>query len=148
MNPNQVRIIIVDDHQQVRETWKLLLEQDERFTIIAQCSNGQEAIDAARTLVPDIILMDINMQPVNGLEATRKIVVQTPTVGIIGMSINNQPAYARNMLQLGAKGYVTKNSSKQEMTTAIMQVLSGKQYICEEVRSKMPGSKDDKPPQS
>jgi two-component system invasion response regulator UvrY len=137
MNPKQIRIIIVDDHQQVRETWKLLLQQDKRFVIIAECSNGEEAIQAAKKFTPDIILMDINMQPINGLEATKEITIQMPSIGVIGMSINNQPSYARNMIQLGAKGYVTKNSSKQEMTTAIINVFNGKQYVCEEVRSKM-----------
>jgi DNA-binding NarL/FixJ family response regulator len=140
MNPKQIRIIIVDDHQQVRETWKLLLEQDKRFVIIAECSNGEEAISAAKKFTPDVILMDINMQPINGLEATKEIAIQVPSARIIGMSINNQPSYARNMIQLGAKGYVTKNSSKQEMTSAIIDVFQGKQYICEEVRSKMSSS--------
>jgi len=140
MNPKQIRIIIVDDHQQVRETWKLLLEQDKRFVIIAECANGEEAISAAKKLTPDVILMDINMQPINGLEATKEIAIQVPSARIIGMSINNQPSYARNMIQLGAKGYVTKNSSKQEMTSAIIDVFQGKQYICDEVRSKMSSS--------
>jgi DNA-binding NarL/FixJ family response regulator len=137
MNPELIRIIIADDHQLIRETWKLLLEQDKRFTVIAQCSNGTEAIDAAEQHRPHIILMDINMHPVNGFEATRKIVAQTPGVKIIGISVNNQPSYARNMLQLGAKGYVTKNSSKEEMTNAILTVHNGGQFICEEVKSKM-----------
>jgi len=137
MKSEQIRIIIADDHQLIRETWKLLLEQDKRFAIIAQCINGTEAIDAAIQHRPHIILMDINMHPVNGFEATRKIVKQVPGVKIIGMSVNNQPSYARNMLQLGAKGYVTKNSSKEEMTNAILTVHNGGQFICEEVREKM-----------
>jgi two-component system invasion response regulator UvrY len=137
MNSEQIRIVIVDDHQQIRETWKLLLEHDKRFTVIAQCSNGAEAIEAAKNLVPHVILMDINMSPVNGFEATRKIRSQNPGVKIIGMSANNQPSYARNMLKLGAKGYVTKSSSKEEMAKAIIHVHNGGQYICEEVKNKM-----------
>ena len=137
MNSEQIRIIIADDHQQIRETWKLLLEQDKRFTVVAQCSNGAEAIEAAKNFVPHVILMDINMSPVNGFEATRKIRSQTPTVKIIGMSVNNQPSYVRNMFKLGAKGYVTKNSSKEEMAKAIIHVYNGGQYICEEVKNRM-----------
>ena len=136
MNP-QIRVIIVDDHQQVRETWKLLLEQDKRFIVIAECENGQEAIDIVKQLLPDIILMDINMTPVNGLEATRKILKQLPAMKIIGLSINDQPSYAKTMLDIGAKGYVTKSSSKHEMARAILAVFNGEQYICEEVRNKM-----------
>jgi len=137
MNPKKVHIIIVDDHQQVRETWKLLLEQDKRFVIIAECSNGQEAIEAAKNFTFDVMLMDINMQPINGIEATKEIATRVPSARIIGMSINNQPSYARKMIQLGARGYVTKNSSKQEMSSAIINVFHGKQYVCEEVRNKM-----------
>ncbi|MEJ0106311.1 MAG: response regulator [Bacteroidota bacterium] len=81
--------------------------------------------------------MDINMFPINGLEATEKIVQATPTIKIIGLSINNQPVYAQKMLNAGAKGYVTKNSSLYEMTYAIMEVHDGRQYICDEIRHKM-----------
>jgi two-component system invasion response regulator UvrY len=137
MKSEQIRIVIADDHPLIRETWKQLLELDKRLIVIAQCSNGAEAINAANQHFPDVILMDINMQPVNGFEATRKIVNQNPKAKIIGMSVNNQPSYARNMLQLGAKGYVTKNSTKEEMVTAITIVHNGGQFICEEVKQKM-----------
>jgi two-component system invasion response regulator UvrY len=143
MNPEQIRIVIVDDHPLIRETWTLLLELDNRFIVIAQCSNGAEAIEAADELNPDIILMDINMHPVNGFEATRKIVNKNPSAKIIGMSVNNQPSYARNMLQSGAKGYITKNSTKEEMTSAITTVHNGRQFICEEVKQKMQRPEDN-----
>jgi DNA-binding NarL/FixJ family response regulator len=137
MKKEKIRIVIADDHQMIRETWRLLLEQDKRFHIIAECSNGTEAIEYAVNHAPDIILIDINMNPVNGFEATRKIIRQAPSVKIIGMSINNQPAYARNILKLGAKGYITKNSSKEEMIKAILEVNKGSQYICEEIKKQM-----------
>ena len=140
MSSKQIRIVIVDDHTEVRQTWRLLLEQDKRFAVIAECANGQQAIDAAEQLVPDIILMEIDMSPVNGLEATKKILRQNPSMKIIGVSIDDQPSYARTMLKIGAKGYVTKNSSPQEMTTAIIKIFNGGRYICEEVQNKM---KDD-----
>ena len=137
MEQAKIRIIIADDHQLVRETWKILLEQDERFLVIAECNNGAEAIKAVTDYVADIILMDINMYPVNGFEATKKIMKQTPSVKIIGISVNNQPSYARNMLQLGAKGFVTKDSTKEEMTNAIITVYKGGIFICEDVKRKM-----------
>ena len=139
MDSPNIRIVIADDHQLVRETWKLILEQDKRFFIVAECSNGAEAIKTAVKLVPDIILMDINMHPVNGFEATKKILKQAPSVKIIGISVNNQPSYARNMLQLGAKGYVTKDSPKEEMTNAILTVYNGGVFICEDIKGKMQG---------
>ena len=137
MKKELIRIVLVDDHKIVRETWKLLLEQDARFNIVAECSDGEEAIAIAQSIVPDIMLIDINMSPVNGFEATRKIVKLAPGVKIIGVSINNQISYARNMMKMGAKGYVTKNSSVAEMVEAILEVHRGNRFICTEIVEKM-----------
>ncbi|MEI9913150.1 MAG: response regulator transcription factor [Bacteroidota bacterium] len=131
--PDPIRIILVDDHQLVRESWKLLLTQDHRFEVIAQCSNGEEAIEQAKNLVPDIMLMDINMSPVNGFEATKKITETTPSIRIIGVSANNNPRYATKLLSLGGKGFVTKTSAFGELKTAIQKVYDGEIYLCEEI---------------
>ena len=137
MEIEKIRVIIVDDHQLVRETWKMLLHGKENIEIIYECSSGAEVIEVAPSLQPDVILMDINMAPVNGFEATRKILKTSPNIRIIGVSVNNQSSYVRNMLQLGAKGYVTKNSSRNEMVLAIKEVMKGKLYVCEEMKGKM-----------
>jgi len=137
MEFDKIRIIIVDDHQLVRETWKMLLHGNEGIEVIRECSSGADVIDIAPSLQPDVILMDINMSPVNGFEATRKIVKTCPNIRIIGVSVNNQPGYARNMLQLGARAYVTKNSPREEMIHAIREVMKGNTYICVDVRKKM-----------
>ena len=139
MKEETIRVMIVDDHRMVRETWKTLLESSGSIDVVQECNSGAEAIDAAHTLDPHVILMDVNMAPVNGLEATRKILKSAPHIKIIGVSVNNQPGYARNMLQLGAKGYVTKNSSREEMLQAIREVMNGKTYVCSEVSRKMNG---------
>jgi len=138
MKTTKIRIIIADDHEMIRQTWKLLLSQDGQFEVIAECGNGQELIEQLHKTFPDIILVDINMSPVNGFEATKKIIKQWPHARIIGMSINDQPIYARNLLQLGAMGYVTKDSSRAEVTKAIMEVMNGQQYVCDDIRKKMP----------
>ena len=137
MKMDAIRIIIADDHAQVRKTWKMLLQTEKQINVIAECSSGEEVIQSARDLNPDVILMDINMAPTNGFEATKEILSTNPKIKIIGVSINNQPAYARHMLELGAKGYVTKNSSKEEMLMAIKEALNGNNYICKEVMDKM-----------
>ena len=137
MSENIIKIIIVDDHEMVRKTWKMILQQNEQFNIVCECSGGNEAIEAAQTYKPDIILMDINMSPINGFEATRKITELVPTTKIIGLSINNQPTYARNIMQLGAKGFVTKNSTSAEMITAIQTVYNGGNFVCEEIKVAM-----------
>ena len=137
MQNNFIRVIIVDDHDLVRKTWKMLLHNQNSITVIKECSSGTEAIYEATVSDPHVILMDVNMVPVNGFEATQKILETSPHIKIIGVSINSQPGYARNMMQLGAKGYVTKNSSREEMIRAIHEVMDGKTYICQEVLQKM-----------
>lgn len=132
-----IRLAIVDDHNLMRETWKMALQTHPRIKVIAECASGEEAIHCAETIAPDVMLMDINMSPVNGFEATRQIVLSFPGVKIIGLSINNQPAYARCMLQLGAKGYITKNSPREEMLKAILVVVDGGVYVCREITEKM-----------
>jgi DNA-binding NarL/FixJ family response regulator len=136
---DKIRLVIVDDHEMMRETWRMILQRHPRIQVIRECASGEEAIQCAEDDSPDIMLMDINMSPVNGFEATRKIAKAFPAVRIIGLSINNQPSYARNMMQLGAKGYVTKNSSSEEMIKAILIVHDGGVYICQEVKEKMQG---------
>ena len=137
MQNNFIRVIIVDDHDLVRQTWRMLLHNYNSITVIKECSSGSEAIYEATVSDPHIILMDVNMAGVNGFEATKKILQTSPHIKIIGVSINNQPGYARNMMQLGAKGYVTKNSSREEMIRAIHEVMNGNTYICQEVLQKM-----------
>lgn len=140
MKHDKIRVIIVDDHRMVRETWKMLLEGYNDLQVIKEYGSGAEAIHAASSLDPHVILMDVNMNPVNGFQATQAILEKSPHIHIIGMSVNNQPGYAKNMMQLGAKGYVTKNSSREEMFQAISEVMQGKTYICKEVLDQMEGS--------
>jgi two-component system invasion response regulator UvrY len=128
-----IKLIIVDDHFHVREAWSWVLGQVPGLEVIAQCANGQEAIEAARELKPDVMLMDIHMNPVNGIEATRTIRGFAPGIKIIGVSIQAERSYVHEMLRSGANGYVTKNSPSTEMVTAIDEVLAGKVYLCEEV---------------
>ena len=130
-----ISILIADDHKLIRDTWSFILNTDDRFKVVAECSNGEEAIEQAKQKRPQIVLMDINMTPVSGLEATKQIRKVSPGSKIIGVSMHSQPAYAKKMLQIGAKGYVTKNSSRDEMFKAIMEVYQGNRYICDEVKN-------------
>ena len=140
--PYPIKIILVDDHDLVRESFRMLLEQDERFSIISNCKSGAEAIELSKKLLPDLMLMDINMSPINGFEAAKKITQTTPSVKVIGMSINNNPKYALKMLDHGAHGFVTKTSSFSELAHAIIKVYAGEKYICTEVKKKMPATEE------
>jgi two-component system, NarL family, invasion response regulator UvrY len=135
---NPIRIILVDDHKMMRESCRFLLEQDKRFNVIAECNNGVEAIEQAEKLLPDIILMDIHMSPVNGFEATRQITTIAPSVKIIGISTNNSLSYATRMVDSGAKGFVTKTSVFDELKIAIQKVYNGEIYICNEIKKMFP----------
>jgi DNA-binding NarL/FixJ family response regulator len=129
-----ISILIADDHKLIRETWTLILNRDSRFEVIGSCSNSEDVVKMSEAMKPDIVLMDINMQPFSGIEATRQIRDRSPETRIIGVTMHSQPAYAKKMLQLGASGYVTKNSSKEEMVTAILEVSAGKRFLCEEIK--------------
>jgi len=131
----KISVLIADDHKLIRETWSFILNNDARFTVVAECGDSEQAVEMAKNKKPQIVLMDINMLPISGFEATEKIRKVSPASRIIGISMHSQPAYAKKMLQIGARGYVTKNSSKEEMITAIMEVHSGNKYICDEIKN-------------
>jgi DNA-binding NarL/FixJ family response regulator len=131
----KISILIADDHKLIRETWSFILNNDSRFVVVAECGDSEQAVEMARTKKPQIVLMDINMTPISGFEATEKIRKVSPGSKVIGVSMHSQPAYAKKMLQIGARGYVTKNSSKEEMITAIMEVHAGNKYICDEIKN-------------
>lgn len=131
----KISVLIADDHKLIRDTWSFILNNDPRFQVIAECGDSEQAVEAAKLKRPNIVLMDINMMPISGFEATEKIRKVSPASKIIGVSMHSQPAYAKKMLQIGAKGYVTKNSSKEEMMTAILEVHQGNKYICEEIKN-------------
>jgi DNA-binding NarL/FixJ family response regulator len=130
---DKISVMIVDDHRLLRETWVYLINADKKFTTVAEASDGQMAIDLVKKIQPNIVLMDINMAPVSGLEATQRIKIVSPTSKIIGISMHSQPAYARKMLQLGAGGYVTKNSGRDELFYAMNNIYMGNRYVCDEI---------------
>lgn len=132
---DKITILLVDDHKLIRDSWSFILNSDPRFQVIGETSAGEEAVEIAKSKRPRIVLMDVNMSPMNGFDATRQIRKYSPGSKVIGISMHTMPAYARRMLQMGAMGYVTKNSSKDEMINAIVEVNNGKKYVCEEVKN-------------
>lgn len=131
----KINVLIADDHKLIRETWSYILNSDSRFQVIAECGDSEQAVEVTKQKRPHIVLMDINILPISGFEATERIKKVSPNTKVIGVSMHSQPAYAKKMLQIGAKGYVTKNSSKEEMIRAILEVNEGSKYICEEIKN-------------
>jgi DNA-binding NarL/FixJ family response regulator len=131
----KISIIIADDHKLVREAWTCYLNDNGNFDVIAATGDAHEAVGLVKKYNPDIILIEINLSPFSGIEAAKKIHAVQPHVRIIGVSVYSQPAYAKRILQVGALGYVTKNSPKEEMITAILEVHKGNKYICTEIKN-------------
>lgn len=131
----KITILITDDHTLVRESLVMQFDSDTRFKVVAQCGTGEEAVELAKNLRPNIAIMDINLPGMNGFEATSLIRKYSPGSKIVGVSLHTQPAYARKMMQSGASGYITKNSSQEEMVKAITEVHEGKKYLCEEMKN-------------
>lgn len=132
---DRITILLVDDHKLIRDSWSFILNSDDRFRVVGETSDAEELVSLAKEKKPRIVLMDINMSPVNGFEATKLVRQYSPGSKVIGISMHSMPAYARKMMQIGAMGYVTKNSSKDELMNAIVEVNGGKKYICEEVKN-------------
>lgn len=138
MNRTAISIVLADDHQLIRESWKTLLENNPRFRIVADCRNGQQAIDSVSEFKPDILIVDITLSPEEAYNMVHRISNEMPAVKIIGLSVNNQPKYAMKMMKMGARGFITKTSSLEEITRGITEVHNGNIFICEEVRNLMP----------
>jgi len=108
-----------------------MLNSDDCFHVMGDTGDGAEAIELVKSLKPGIVLLDLNMSAVDGFEMTRQICVHEHSSKVIGLSVYNNIFFVRQLLTLGAMGYLTKNISKEEMRTAIIEVSNGNQYICE-----------------
>jgi DNA-binding NarL/FixJ family response regulator len=131
---NKIKIIIADDHLLIAETWATLINMDAEFEVVKVYDNTKSLIDEITAVKPDIAILDINIHPFSGIEATKMIKKLAPGTKIIGVSMHNQPSFAKKMIRNGATGYVTKNSSKNEMYDAIRSVMKGEKYICAEIQ--------------
>ncbi len=130
----KVRIIIADDHLLIAETWATLINLDPEFEVIKVYDNTKTMIAEITEIRPDVAILDININPFSGIEATTMIKKLAPGTKIIGVSMHNQPSFAKKMIRNGAMGYVTKNSSKLEMYDAIRSVMKGEKFICAEIQ--------------
>jgi DNA-binding NarL/FixJ family response regulator len=131
----KITILITEDHTLIRQTWNFLLNSDPRLQVIADCGSGEEAVELATKMRPDVVIMDINLRGISGIEATQLIRKFSPGSKVLGVSLHTQPAYARKMMQQGAMGYVTKNSSGEEMIRAIIEIHNNRKYICDEIKN-------------
>lgn len=130
----QISVLIADDHELFRKTLRVFIDLDKRFKVIAECETAEHAIEVAQQTMPDVLLMDINFKGMNGILATQTIHKKCPGIKILGLSVHNQPDYAKRMIKFGASGYITKNASTEELFHAIIELKNGNTYVGKEVK--------------
>lgn len=124
-----IRIILADDHTIVRHGLNKLIQQQEDLEVIAQAADGHSTVELTRELSPDMVIMDIGMPDLNGIDATGQIIREFPQVKVIGLSMHSGKKFVIEMLKAGASGYLLKDCALEELTTAIKAVASGKIYL-------------------
>jgi DNA-binding NarL/FixJ family response regulator len=125
----RTRILIADDHDVVRSGLRVLLHSFPEFTVIAEAANGEEAVRLALERKPDVILMDISMPVLDGIEATARILQQRPGARIVILSVHEGEEYVQRTLKAGARGYVLKNAGRKEIAQAVRSALSGERFF-------------------
>lgn len=128
-----IKIIIADDHRLFREGLVNLLSDSKDIEILAQAENGADVIVKAKELNPDVIIMDIGMPVLNGVEATGKLLKELPAIKVIALSMHSDKQYIKGMLEAGASGYLFKNCAYDELIEAIHTVNAGKKYLSDKI---------------
>lgn len=124
-----IRVVLADDHKIVRDGLKSMLAKQLDIEVVGEAENGREAIQKARELTPDVVVMDIGMPELNGLDAARQLIEQMPGVKVVALSMHSDRRYVSEMLAAGAKGYLLKDSAFDELTRAIRAASEGRTYL-------------------
>ena len=132
-----LRILIADDHQMFIDGIKALLESNKAFSIVGEANNGNQVIEKLETTEVDIILMDVNMPELDGIEATKKIIKAYPKVKVLMLTMFNTRDYIEKVLKAGAHGYILKNTGKEELQEAILKIMNGESFFSKEVTEKI-----------
>ena len=126
---NQIRIVLADDHTVIRSGLKLLLERQPDLIVAGEAENGREAVEAADRLRPAVMVLDIAMPMLNGIEATRQIVAAHPSISVVILSMHSDEGYVMRALNAGAKAYLLKDSAEADLIRAVRAVNEGKSFF-------------------
>ena len=126
---NEIRLVLVDDHDVVRTSLKMYLESHRGFRVVGEANNGETALQVILDNQPDVVVMDITMPGMSGLEATRRIKVSSPNCKVLALTIHSDKQYFFEMLSAGALGYLTKQAAAEELIAAIQAVAEGDVYL-------------------
>ena len=128
-----IKILLADDHKIVSECLRPLLNKQPDMRVVGEAENGRMAVKLAQQLNPNVVIMDIAMPDLNGIEATRQIIARCPGVKIITLSMNSDRRYVTGILSAGASGYLTKSCSFEELVSAIRTVVANKKYLSPDI---------------
>ena len=132
-----LKVLLVDDHELVRTGFRRILETDSNIEVVGESESGEEAVTAAKRLTPDLILMDVSMPGIGGIEATRRIRRQNPHIQVIAVTVHADAPFPEQLHDAGAIGYLTKGCPATEMLTAIKTVAAGQSYIDREISERL-----------
>jgi two-component system NarL family response regulator len=135
-----IGVLLVDDHQLMREGLRSILERDDNVDVVGEAENGHAALDLARRLAPHVVVMDVAMQDSNGIEATRRIRTECPSVQVIALSSHSDSRYVNAMLDAGACGYVLKANAYEDLRRALAAAQKGTSYLCPDVTEAVVGA--------
>ncbi len=125
----RIRILLADDHAVVRQGFKMILDAEADMEIVGEAGNGRQAVDLAEQLRPDVVVMDVAMPELNGIEATRRLASSVPHARVIALSMHKDSVFVREILRAGARGYLLKDSGAADLVAAIHAVASGESYL-------------------
>ncbi len=128
-----IRILLADDHTVVRDGLKAILEREPDMSVVAEAGDGLESVRLAATEAPDVVLMDLAMPNMNGMEATRRILAANPRIGVVILSMHKDESYVLGALKAGAKGYLLKDSIRSEVIQAIHAVSQGRSFMTSKI---------------
>jgi two-component system response regulator NreC len=124
-----IRVLLADDHAMVRKGFRLILEAQPDMEIAGEAGNGREAVELAEKLHPDVVVMDVAMPELNGIEATRRLGASSPHTRVLALSMHKDSVYVREILRAGARGYLLKDSIDTDLISAVRAVAKGDGYI-------------------
>ena len=124
-----IRVLLADDHAMVRKGFRMILEGQPDIAIAGEAGNGREAVELAEKLHPDVVVMDVAMPELNGIEATRRLAASLPRTRVLALSMHKDSVYVREILRAGARGYLLKDSIDTDLITAVRAVAKGDGYI-------------------
>lgn len=126
---SKIRIVLADDHSVVRQGFRRILEAQADMEIVGEASNGREALETATKLSPDVVVMDVAMPELNGIEATRRMGEAAPRTRVLALSMHKDSVYVREILRAGARGYLLKDAVDEDLIAAVRAVARGEGYL-------------------